>query len=334
MKSFAILTLLLLSGVAGAQTDSTGAGIPIPESWNQAQAEAFARRQDLPLHVAIRLMDEACVRGEQTFALAFLDAYLTARESSLDTSRVIEMYGGLARCVGVPGDKGEVIDVLERAYDEFSPLASAHNDFGHVYRIGRALAEYRVQRGEAGPCSPHVHEARYRQQTGLDAMYVDFLSQREAAGEWRMHFFLLREIVLDESETALSLSRRLFLEGYYDQRYPEWRQDPRLLDILVRMTCTGNPGYLDTLIAFFFSNGPLPAEEQIHLLMDFLFPSKTGYDRHVELARDEDGRHIDANLRFSRGFGDAHGTSITFMAVEFQGQIYWLPVADGGHWVA
>lgn len=54
-----------------------------------------------------------------------------------------------------------------------------------------------------------------------------------------MHFFLLRKIVLDESETALSLTGRLLLEGYYDQRHPEWRQDPRLLDMLVRMKGVG-----------------------------------------------------------------------------------------------
>lgn len=335
MKAKLLLQLVLLAGLAAGQDAVIAqSDFPRPESWNIEEAEALARDEALSVPVMTRLLQEACSLREQDFALALLAAFLEARGGSLGTSRALELYGGLTWCMYGPGDVSGVARTLEDAHARLAPLAIAHNDHINVYRMAQSLARYRVARGAVGPCAPLVPEIEYRKRIGLDAIESERLASLAAEENWALHFFLVKSITLDQSEEAVSHTRRLFLEGYYDERLPDWRRNPSLLDIIVNMTCVLNPAYLDTLVRFFFNDSPASAASQINSVMDYFYPPEPGYERRVTMSESEDNRFIEVDVGYYTQFGDGHGTSVTFMAVEFRGETWWLPVANGSRWVA
>lgn len=298
------------------------------EQWI-GHCEGCSKEAVMVSRMVSRLVGGYCQTGNGPLALKAIDRLFLLRGSEIDIEPKTEIFQSLANCL-YNKDVGEaVLSRLDLAYKELYPIARTYNSMGHVQQVGLSLTRRRIDGGNASPCELVVLEAQYRKER--DEEKFDFAGLKKALNDkdWEKHFSYLASVVRTGSDEAASLIKRVFIDGYYNDKFPRWEKYYAYESVIYNMVCIQNKNYMSTLITYFFANKQFQKEQQINIVLAKLSPGG-----EVRLKSLDNLGLIEAVVSYSSPFGDGHGRSIVFKRIDFNGHKYWLPIARRGDWIA
>ncbi len=274
-----------------------------------------------------RLVGGYCKSGKGQLALELIDSFFLNRGEEVDVQPKAEIYSALTFCARDETIRGSVIKRLENAYEELYPLATSDKTKVSMYQIGQTLAGY-----EDSPCASVLLESQHNKEMNHEQFNTQWLKESFDNQEWRKHFWGVKDLVLYESDEAMSLIKSIFIDGFYNDKFPEWENDVAFSEVIYNMSCIRNTNYLQTLITYFFGNKSYDKEKQIHIVLGKLYPEEYGRQRTIEIKPSKNNQRIEARVIHSCYPMGGHGIIIVFEEIDFHGAKYWLPVRSKGHW--
>lgn len=279
-----------------------------------------------------RLVSQYCRAGRGSDSLSLIDKFISERKSELDITSQSEIYARLTECRGRSDLRltDNVYEALEKAHKELWPLADLNNAHSNVYKIGRAVMRERTARGISGHCALKRLEAAHYKRTNGVKFSRSWMEEKLESSNWELHLSGFSDFLLSESDSALALAKEIFLNDYYEDKFPSWKEYYAYSEIIFGMACLDNRTYQETLISYFFNDRLFPKNEQIELVMSRLYPAVKGYKRSIEIT--DIGGEIEVSVNHYRGGFDAHGKAFIFKKIRVKGKIYWLPVYSRSFW--
>lgn len=274
-----------------------------------------------------RLVRGYCWSKKGQLALELIDSFFLNRGKEVTITPKAEIYEALTCCTQDETIRESVVKRLENAYEELYPLATPYNGKESVYQIGQTLAGYKDS-----PCASVLLESQHNKEMNHEQFNTQWLKESFDNQEWRKHFWGVKDLVLYESDEAISLTKSIFIDGFYNDKFPEWENDCAFSEVIYNMSCIRNTNYLQTLITYFFGNKSYDKEKQIHIVLEKLYPEQVGCKRTIEIKPFKNSQMIEAKVGHYRYPMEGCGTTIIFEEIDFRGEKYWLPIGSTGIW--
>ncbi|WP_049723125.1 hypothetical protein [Gilvimarinus polysaccharolyticus] len=283
--------------------------------------------------VVERLVSQYCRAGRDSDALSLIDKFISERKLELDITSQSKIYARLTECRRRSDLRltDNVYEALEKVHKELWPLADLYNA-NSVYQVGRAVMRERTARGVSGHCELKRLEAAHYKRTDRVKSSISWMAEKLESSNWGAHMFGFSNFLLSESDSAVKLAKEIFLNGYYEDKFPSWKEYYAYSEAIFGMACLDNRVYQEILISHFYNDRLLLKNEQIELAMDRLYPAVKGYKRTIVITNL--GGELEVSVGHYRGLLDAHGETIVFKKIRIKGKVYWLPIYNSGHWFA